>query len=500
MIIQDLKTTREFFSQKITQPIFGVGVWAFNRLGLEKVFSDYRLLCLRHSPDTELISRDIKVLALEEGLGNKHLKIPRNSTSVLAHSQTKKYLQQFKRPLIIPYKASSKMERICRENDWILGIAPTKFGKNLFENKVVFRRILKDLGVAPTPGEEIPFSQLSFAFGQKKFGLPFVVQHPTRGGGKGTFFIYSREDFDCAYKKLIKAPQLEEGEEAENDVPQEVVVSRFVQGPSPSVAACVTRHGILSTNLQIQVLDIPELFNPKKGSGLFCGHDWTFSQALSPELNRQAATIAQKIGGHFKQEGYQGIFGIDFVLDEKEQRLYVTECNPRMTGAFPTLEMALVESGAPPLMAFHALEYLGVDYELNLSAINQLLQQPKEATHLFLHNLTGRWTHNYGVLKPGVYVLNKQELKLQRPGYQLSDIKTPAEFLITEGVPVYKRHFSPNRRLCRLLTKTAVLGKPGELNPWGKSIAESVYQAFCLKRVWFAKIKKLLNPNYLSKG
>ncbi len=501
MLIKDLKTTKEFFAKQVSQPIFGVGVWAFNRLGLEEVFDDYRLLCLRHSPDTELMEKDLKVLSLEKGLGNKHLDVPRNSTSILRHERTIALLKSFKNPLIIPYKSSSGIESVCQEYNWRLGIAPVKFGKKMFENKVFFRRVLDGLGIAVPSGLIIPFSQLSFKLGKEKLGLPFVIQHPTRGGGKGTFFIHTQEDFALAFLKLIKPPQIEEGEEAKaDDVPKEIVIAKFIKGPSPSITACVTRQGILSTNLQQQVLDIPELFSPKKGSGLFCGHDWTTSDSLSHSLNQQANQIAQRVGYYFQKQGYQGIFGLDFIADERAEKLYLVECNPRMTGVFPTLEMALTESGAPPLLAFHALEYLNADYELDVVAINKLLQQPKKGAHLFLHNLTERWAYNFGVLKPGVYTLVKNRPQFQRSGYKLRDIQASGEFLITEGVPTYKNYFSPNRRLCRILTKDAVLEKPGSLNAWARQVAGAVYKEFKIRPIHFAKIKKLFNKNFLIKG
>lgn len=499
MIIKDLASTREFFRTNITTPIFGVGVWAFNRLGLENVFSDYQILCLRHSPDTALIEKNLQVLSLEKGL-KKHLNVPRNSTSILLHEKTQEYLKAFKNPLIIPYKSSSKMERVCQENGWTLGIAPLRFGKNLFENKIIFRKILEKINASPPPGFIIPFEKLSFDFGKNNLGLPFVVQHPTRGGGKGTFFINNQEEFSLAYDKLVRPPQAEEGEETPEDRPGEVLVTKFIKGTSPSIAGCVTRHGTLTTNLQEQVLDIPDLFNPQKGSGLFCGHDWTFSQNISKELNGQAISIAQKVGSYFASQGYKGIFGLDFVTDEKNQKLYVVECNPRMTGAFPTIEMSLLKSGTPPLIAFHALEYLDVDYQMDVKAINLLLQKPKQGAHMFMHNLTQRWAFNYGSLKPGVYVLKNKKPVFLRSGYRLSDIQTSKEFVVTEGVPVLKRHFSPNRRLCRILTKASVLEEFGKLNPWAQEVVRSVYDQFKLKPARLIKIKKFFNPNYLAKG
>jgi len=56
--------------------------------------------------------------------------------------------------------------------------------------------------------------------------------------------------------------------------------------------------------------------------------------------------------------GYKGIFGLDFVLDEKTNKLYIIECNPRLLGSFPTLNMVQLLNNEPLILAFHILEFL----------------------------------------------------------------------------------------------------------------------------------------------
>ena len=246
-------------------------------------------------------------------MGTRHIKEPRNSTTVITHPRTKEYLSKFGSGIaLIVYKSSSKMERLCRENGWTLVAPAVKFGKALFEDKIKFRKILKEIGAPPPPGEVLAATNLNFYKLKNKYGIPFVLQHPRRGGGKGTFFINSQDDWYKAARKL--RIQEIEGEEVTEDISNlEVIVAKYITGPSPSITGCVTRHGILSTNLQYQLIDIPELYNPQKGSGLFCGHDWSSSQ-FSPEIEKQAYNIVEKVGKYFQKFGYKGIFGVDFML------------------------------------------------------------------------------------------------------------------------------------------------------------------------------------------
>ena len=501
MIIKDLKTLKELF-KRIKTPIFGAGVYAFNRLGLEDILPDYIIMALRYSLDTKLIEKDINILSLEKGMGTKHIKEPRNATTVIRHPKIKKYISELnlnENPAFLVYKPSTKMERICEKNNWKLLSNPTKFGKDMFEDKTKFRRILQEIEVPIPPGKISSLEKLHYGHLMNKYGLPFVIQHPTKGGGKGTFFINSQEDFNNAFKKL----ETTHDEENDKEVtpPTQVIVNKFIQGPSPSLTACVTKDGILSTNLQHQVLDMPQLYNLEKGFGLFCGHDWTGSN-FDEEISQQAYEYTEKIGNYFKKLGYKGIFGLDFILDEKTKKLYTIECNPRLLGSYPTLNMAQLLNNEPPLLAFHVLEFINTDYQVDIEQVNKIIRQKKIGAQMILHNLTGHWSKNKKELKAGIYKLENNKLKYLRTGYDLKHLKDKEEFLLADGVPFKKSHFSPNRRLCRILTLNSVLDSSDYriLSPWAKQVAEIVYKAFSIKPVKLIKTKKLISPNFLVKG
>lgn len=498
MIIKDLKTLKEFFRQ-INTPIFGIGAYAFDRLGLEDIVPNYQIIVLRYSLDTKLIEKDIKVFSLEKGMGTKHIREPRNATTVLKLPQTKKYLDKFKNPAMLVLRASSKMERICKENNWRLLANPTSFGKKMFENKIKFRKILQEIGLIVPPGKIASLDKLHYGHLMNRYGLPFVIQHPTKGGGKGTFFIHNQEDFEKVMEKLEQ--KWDKENEKEMVPPTEVIVAKFIQGPSPSITGCVTQHGILSTNLQHQILDIPQLYNPEKGSGLFCGHDWTSSK-FSQEICEQAYNYVEKIGQYLKKCNYKGIFGLDFVLDEKTNQLYLVECNPRLLGTYPTINMAQLLNNEPPILAFHVLEFLGINYQIDVEAINQKMRQEKIGSQMILHNLTGHWAKNHKQLKAGIYKLNAESsLKYLRPGYDLKHLENKEEFLLADGVSLKKSHFSPNRRLCRILTLNRALDNSyKKLTPWANNVAEVVYKSFQVKQVHLIKFKKFFFPNFLAKG
>lgn len=483
MIIKDLFTLRRFF-KKIKFPIFGVGVYAFNRLGPEGFLDNYRILSLYHSKETELIKKDLPVFCLEEKIGKRLT--PKNSSTLLSHPETQRYIQKHcpdYPPVILAYRSFKAMEKLAKRNKWRIAVAPYFFGKRLFENKIRFRRILQKIGI-PVPSGRIvplPLKNSHFYHFKKEFGLPFVIQYPTKGGGKGTFFIREETEF----KKVREVLNSYFKDSKDKSLPQ-IIVAEYIKGPSPSITGCVTKFGILSTRPQYQICDISLLYSREATSGLFCGHDWS-SSVFSKRILSQAKQIVEKVGNYFKRFHYQGIFGLDFVLDKKEERLYVTECNPRLLGSFPTLTMIQLEKGEPPIIGFHLLEYLAVPYEIDIKKINSQLWEKKEGAQMILHSPFNKKAIIQEELEAGIYqrTSNKQGttgLDFVRPGYNFSHLKNKKEFLFTEGLLKRKSLVQPYQRLVRIITKGRVLNENlDDILPETKSLIKLVFKKLNVK-------------------
>lgn len=475
MLIKDLPSLKKFF-RKINQPIFGAGVYAFNRLGPEEFLGNYKILSLYNSKDTNLIKKDIPIFCLEEKIGRKLR--PRNSSTLLCHSKTKKFLKKFRNPAVLLYKSSDKIEKLAKDNSWKILNNPFRFGKELFEDKIKFREILKKIRIEPTPGKVISFPNFlrsSLKEVEKEFNLPFVIQYPKSGGGKGTFLVNNE-------KALIKAK-----ESLREKPTKKIIIAKFIKGPSPSIVGCVTRFGVLSTRPQYQLLNIPLLYRRETGFGLFCGHDWSAS-IFSKKILIQAKEIVGKVGNYFKKLGYKGIFGLDFVLDQEDDKLYLTECNSRLLGSFPTLTMVQIENNEPPIIAFHLLEFLGIPYKINIERINNLMWQKKEGAQMFLHSPLGREGIVKGEVEAGIYKttynlqlttysqrVKNQNLEFLRQGYKFSHLRDKDEFLLTDGIQKKGIKIQPHPRLCRILTKKRVFNNSlNDITPETKNFVKLV--------------------------
>ena len=261
---------------------------------------------------------------------------------------------------MLVYQDSRDLRALADRKGWRL-MANRYDLRTKWENKTFFRNRLKNLGIAVPEGALFAVEELDGDFYRKRsceLGPVFVIQVPDypRGGGRSTFFVRNREDFDFVNDKLRT------GGYPNGFAPSHVLVSRFVKGRSLSMEGCVTPWGTLVTPLQIQLVDLPQVLPPSDGvsAGRFCGHQWSRPEWPS-RISDYADTVMHRIGDALSEEGYLGLFGVDFVLSDgtdQEETLFAVECNPRYTAAFPTLSLMQDAVGVPPLEAFHVLSWL----------------------------------------------------------------------------------------------------------------------------------------------
>ena len=140
-----------------------------------------------------------------------------------------------------------------------------------------------------------------------------------------------------------------------------------INNRAAAVEAVLTRHGTVVGPLMTDLTGHPEL-TPHKGG--WCGND-IFPEVLSPEHRERARVLTQKLGDRLAGEGYRGFLEIDYLADVDSGELYLGEINPRISGV---TSMTNVTAGAyadMPLFLFHLLEYMDVEYEIDVDDINR---------------------------------------------------------------------------------------------------------------------------------
>ena len=80
--------------------------------------------------------------------------------------------------------------------------------------------------------------------------------------------------------------------------------------------------------------------------------------------------MVRRLGDRLAKEGYRGFFEVDFLVDRDTGGIYLGELNPRVSGLSPITHVTLGAYADAPLFLFHLLEYLDVDYEIDVDEIN----------------------------------------------------------------------------------------------------------------------------------
>jgi biotin carboxylase len=80
--------------------------------------------------------------------------------------------------------------------------------------------------------------------------------------------------------------------------------------------------------------------------------------------------MTERLGARLAQEGYRGFFEVDFLSDKDTGELYLGELNPRVSGASSMTNVTAGAYADIPLFLFHLLEYMDVEYELDVDEIN----------------------------------------------------------------------------------------------------------------------------------
>lgn len=465
---------------------FGLGVRAFNRLGPESYIRDYRIICLKESADNDLIGKRIPLYCIEPAAKKRSFK--KNATSLLRSEEVRNYIKKSangKLPVIIVYKSSPLMERICKKEGFLLATSPYRYTKPLFEHKIRFRNIARDLDLPLPPYELVSvdknFSQ-QFQNIKKTLGTPFLLQLAFGAGGRGNSLITTSHEFA---KRLQTIKRIY----AREKIGECLLASKLIKGSSPSLTAALTKFGTIRTPLQMQLIDIKETLREVPSTfGLFGGHDFTLS--FPSRIERQAGEYVKRLGGHMYEKGYRGIVGFDFLWERETNILYGIEANPRFLGTFPTLFYEEIRQGAPPFILFHILEFLSLAKE-EAALVKEMVYawqthpaRPKirKSAQIFLRNRLGGKALVTKPLWPGIYQLAKNTITFIKPSYHPLDMVHAKEFLICDGVPKNRALIKKDERFLRIIFNKRILKKDGiSLKTGAKRVIQAVYQALSLK-------------------
>ena len=348
--LDGISEIRGFFRTNTT-PVYFFGPTAFNLLGIDRWVRNFRYVAYLDSWDgahprvfTPKRKPYVKFESGEE-INNYLLRDPEVQAYIASRGG---------RPKVAMLFLDEETERICAELGYEI-ILPSDALRRRLDSKIVTTILGNEAGARSVPNvlvEVDSWETLVRVSVDAGLGTDLVVQTAYGDSGKTTFFVASQSDWAAR---------------ADSIVGQQAKVMKRINNQAVAVEAVLTRHGTVVGPFMTDLTGYPEL-TPYQGG--WCGND-LFPEALSDEHRAKATELVRRLGGRLGQEGYKGFFEVDVLIDLDADEVYLGELNPRISGVS---SMTNVTEGAYadiPLFLFHLLEYMDVDYAIDVDEINE---------------------------------------------------------------------------------------------------------------------------------
>ncbi len=246
-------------------------------------------------------------------------------------------------------------ERLCKKLGLRVCFPPARL-RTKMDDKLETTRVGNAAGVKSVPNalaKVDSYATLQAIARKHRLGDKLVVQTAFGDSGHTTFFISKKSEYDRHAEEI--------------EAQKEVKVMKRVRCRGSALEACVTRHGTIVGPLMTELVGFKEL-TPYKGG--WCGNE-VYSGAFPQKVRDFARASAFKIGEALRKKRYRGYFEIDFLTDLDTGDVYLGEINPRITGASSMTNLAAFAHADAPLFLFHLLEFTGVDFDLDVKALNE---------------------------------------------------------------------------------------------------------------------------------
>ncbi|MEJ2726035.1 MAG: ATP-grasp domain-containing protein [Deltaproteobacteria bacterium] len=476
MLLRDLGDVRDLLARH-RGTVLGVGMTAYSRMVPGYFLNTYCQVALRNTRDLTLLQERNPVFCLEQQVGEPLLEKGLNSARLLEHPLVKSFLRTLPDPkYLFLYQNYAELEALSEKEGWI-PMANSACLRTRMADRGFFEEMCTRLGLRKVPGGIYALKTIHdrpYDFWSKMLGPALVVQLPEiiQGGGRGTFYIRSGEEYEAIKGRL-------KGNAWRGISLNRVSLHRFLEGVPVSLALCITRHGVLISRLQRQLIDLPYCRGLSE-KGIFCGHEWTRS-AWPEKVEEDAIFQARQIAEYLGRLSFRGVFGIDFLIDDRRSQVFPIEINPRFTGAFPMLSLLHMKDGLIPFEAFHLLEFLDLPYEIDLEGMNEAYESPLEGSHLLLF-LSRRGNTVRRGLEAGLYEKSCETGRIffVKKALDYGAILNQRQFLLVDGPPAAVGGVLPSDdplyRVGRLLFPHGALDETGSLSPEVLSTVEWAYE------------------------
>ena len=201
----------------------------------------------------------------------------------------------------------------CNEQSLLENLSDKIWVRKMFAN------LINTIPSLETTFNEISLERLSALFPDYD---EFILQKPKSGGGTGTF-LCNKKNFDD-YKETFANEE-------------RILVSPFIANSySINTTLLIGEQNCLIFPSSIQIIE------KNKNNFLYRGADYIAFQNLEESLKNKIYENSKKVARHIQNLGYKGIVGIDFLIQNKENVLFI-ELNNRFQASSDLLNYELLK-------------------------------------------------------------------------------------------------------------------------------------------------------------
>ena len=354
--LKGLSEIRCYF-QRNDLPIYFVSATPFNLLGIDEWVHRFRYVNYVDSFD----GQHPNVFIPDEAPHGVFQSLEEIVNYLLEHPQTAEYVaRRGEGGKVVFLFFDERTEELSKNLGLDVAFPPAAL-RSFVDDKINTVRIGNRAGVRSVPNVLAKKIE-SYAQLKKKsarLGDDLVVQTSFGDSGHTTFFISSEDDWKKHAEEIVGAG--------------EIKIMKRVNVRGAALEACITRQGTIVGPLMTELVGFKEL-TPYRGG--WCGNE-VVPEAFPAKVRDRARRKTVKLGNELAKLGYRGYFEVDWLIDRDTEAVYLGEVNPRVTGASSMTNLASFAHADAPLFLFHLLEFMDVDFELDVDDINRRWSDPE---------------------------------------------------------------------------------------------------------------------------
>jgi len=370
--------------------------------------------------------------------------------------------------LVTSTPASPLLESFCRDRG-LAYIGPKPENAVPFQHKSALHRAACEIGLPNPNGRWVSPDSFSYPDLRHAYGDRFVLQRGLGSAGSGTYLVESRQ---AAETILRQWPD------------QQIYICPYLGDLSLNINAAVIGRNVCVGFPNVQLSGVRELGTPWGG---YCGNDYSAAAEMDPALIERVQEFTERLGGWLASQGFEGLFGVDFVIDETNGLPFAVDLNPRSQGSTVVSTQAELQDGRLPLAAAELGYRCGLLTGSELRARIDQFRKPLRGAQLCLRSPSSAPHAIPSDVPPGIYRV-EETMEFSQPGIGLGECRSPEDWLLTCGVPRLKTLVQPGAWLVRLFSNDTVSeGKSSQLNSRALKVSLLTYQLFGFDPPWIAR-------------